>query len=76
VNAGSMASLMRPYVLLAIGGAWLLTAIYVHRVGFSIFWKGHHDPAHAMRVFRVVIYVVFRGWIAPVLLGAWLLWKK
>ena len=76
MNTGSMASLMKPYVLLVIGGAWLLAAIYVRRVGFSIFWKGHYDPAHAMRVFDVVSYVIFLGWIAPALLGAWLLWKK
>ena len=71
-----MAPLMTPYVLLAIGGAWLLVAIYVRRVGFSIFWKGHYDPARAMRVFDVVSYVISLGWIAPALLGAWLLWKK
>jgi hypothetical protein len=48
-----MASVMKPYVLLAIGGAWLLAAIYVHRTLFSIFGEGHHDPAHTILLFRV-----------------------
>lgn len=76
MNAGSMASLMKLHVSLAIGGAWLLADIYVYKVGVSIAWKGHDDPAHGILVFRVVSYVVFLGWIAPALLGAWWLWKK
>jgi hypothetical protein len=39
------------------------------RAGFSLFWESHHDPAHAIRLFRVVYYFVFLGWIAPVSLG-------
>jgi hypothetical protein len=71
---------VRPYVFLAIGAIWLIAAMFagisIHRGGFSIFWQGDHDPALALRLFLVVVYVLFLGWIAPVLFGSWLLWKK
>jgi hypothetical protein len=71
---------MKAYVFLAIGAAWLIAAIiaglfYYHR-GFGIFWNGEHDPALALRLFLIVFYVLFLGWIAPVLFGVWLLWKS
>lgn len=70
---------MKPYVFLAIGAAWLIAAIiaglsYYYR-GFGIFWKGKHDPALALRLFLLVFYTLFLGWLAPVLFGVWLLWK-
>jgi hypothetical protein len=67
---------MRAYVFLAIGAMWLLAAVYLHSRTIVITWERAHDPARAVRLFDVVLYVVFLGWIAPVSLGAWLLWKK
>jgi hypothetical protein len=55
---------------------WLLAAIYLHNRIFVITWEGAHDPARALRIFDVVFYGVLLGWIAPVSVGAWLLWKK
>jgi hypothetical protein len=70
------AVVMKGYVFLAIGAMWLLAAICLHRTGFGIVWLGNHDHALALRLFGVVFNVLFLGWIAPVSLGAWLLWKK
>ena len=67
---------MKAYVFLAIGAIRLLAAIYLHSRVIVITWGGAHDPARVLRLFDVVFYVVFFGWIAPVSLAAWLLWKK
>jgi hypothetical protein len=68
---------VRPYLFLGIGALWLIAvAIFVYRGSFNIVWLGKHDPALAFSLLRVLIPVLFLGWIAPVLLGSWLLWKK
>jgi hypothetical protein len=67
------------YVFLTIGAMWLIVAIVLYRTSFifSVFWSpGKHDPALALSSLRVLRPVLFLGWIAPVLLGSWLLWRK
>ncbi len=68
---------MRAFLLI-LGGLWLAVAIFLSRTGFSIFWpKGVFDPAKAAVIFfRIVVPVLFFGWIAPTALGLWLLWTK
>lgn len=76
---------MKPYVFLALGAAWLLVAIVLYKTSFGFVfagfkWQGGHPPAIAVSLFRVLLgvmpHVIFLGWIAPVLFGSWLLWKR
>ncbi|MGO9862892.1 MAG: hypothetical protein ACLPLR_04705 [Terriglobales bacterium] len=74
---------MRPYVFLAIGAIWLIAAILLYETDFvfgSFAGLGIHVPAAAIPLIRVLFRVMppllFLGWVAPVLLGSWLLWKK
>ena len=67
---------MKGYAFLAIGVIWLICAIVVLRTGFAISWRVKHDPATELQMVRFVLYLILFGWIAPSLLGAWLLWRK
>jgi hypothetical protein len=70
-------------VFLAIGAIWLVVAIVLYKTSFSIAFfpgLGIHVPAFAIPLIRVMFRVMpslfFLGWVAPVLFGSWLLWKK
>jgi hypothetical protein len=67
---------VKAYLCLAAGAMWLIVAIFLYGKSFGFVWLGTHDPALALRLASMVLPVLFFGWIAPVLLGAWLLWKK
>jgi hypothetical protein len=76
---------VKPYVFLALGVVWLIVALVLYKTsfGFGLFgfkWQGGHPPAIAVSLFhillRVMPHVIFLGWIAPVLFGLWLLWRK
>ncbi len=70
---------MKPYVFLAIGTMWLIIAIVLYRTdfGFTVFaWRGNRDPTLTLSLFRVLLPVLFFGWIALVLFGSWLLRRK
>jgi hypothetical protein len=67
-------------VLLALGAVWLIVAIVLYRTSFvfTVFkWQGGHI---SVLLFRVLLWLmpnlIFLGWVVPVLLGSWLLWKK
>jgi hypothetical protein len=51
---------------------WLIVAIFLYLKSFGFVWVGAHDPALALRLASMVLRVLFFGWIAAVLLGAWL----
>jgi membrane protein implicated in regulation of membrane protease activity len=70
-------------VYLAIGAMWLIVAIVLYNTDFvfaGFTWRGSHPPAIAFSLFRVLFRMMppllFLGWVAPVLFGLWLLWKK
>ena len=70
---------MKPYVFLAIGTMWLIIAIVLYRTDFvfAVFaWRGNRDPTLTLSLFRVLLPVLFFGWIALVLFGSWLLRRK
>ena len=74
---------MKPYVFLALGVVWLIVAIVLYKTSFAFAgfkWQGGHAPAIAVSLFRVLVrvmpHVIFLGWVAPILFGSWLLWKK
>ena len=70
---------MKPYVFLAIGTMWLIIAIVLYRTDFvfAVFgWRGNRDPTLTLSLFRVLLPVLFFGWVAPVLFGSWLLRRK
>jgi hypothetical protein len=66
-------------VLLALGVVWLIVAIVLYKTSFAfaVFKQGGHV---SVLLFRVLLWlsphVIFLGWVVPVLLGSWLLWKK
>jgi hypothetical protein len=62
---------------------WLIVAIVLYGTDFvfaGFAWRGRHVPAIVLSLFRVPLRVMppllFLGWVAPVLFGSWLLWKK
>jgi hypothetical protein len=72
-----------PYVFLAIGAMWLVASIVLYKTDFVLAgfkWPGGFAPAiaHSLirALFRVMPPLLFLGWVAPVLVGSWLLWKK
>ena len=67
---------VKAYLCLAAGAMWLLVATFLYGKSFGFVWLGAHDPALALRLASMVLPVLFFGSIAPVLFGAWLLWKK
>jgi hypothetical protein len=67
---------VKAYLFLAVGAMWLIAAIFLYRTSFGLVWLGEHDPALALRLASMVLPVLFLGWIAPVIFGAWLLWKR
>jgi hypothetical protein len=75
-NNGIVRHSVKAYLLLGTGAIWLIAAIFLYRVSFGFVWLGEHDPALALRLASMVLPVLFLGWIAPVLFGAWLPWKK
>jgi hypothetical protein len=64
------------YVCLTWGAVWLITAIFLYGRSFGIYWEGSHPPALLLWLFPRMLPVLFFGWLVPVLLGAWLLWKR
>ncbi|SPF37970.1 exported hypothetical protein [Candidatus Sulfotelmatobacter kueseliae] len=68
---------MKAYLFLAFGALWLTLSVLLRRTGYASFWpKGALDPDTVARVFRVMLPILFFGWIAPTALGLWLLWSK
>ena len=68
---------MKAYLFLAIGALWISIAVVLSRTGFSFFWpKGTLNPATVAMIFRLVLPVIFFGWIVPIMLGLWLMWAK
>ena len=68
-----------PYVFLAIGALWLLAAIVLYKMDFAltVLWLSALDHrALTVSLLSALPSVLFLGWIAPVLLGSWLLWRK
>jgi hypothetical protein len=68
---------MKAYIVLALGVAWIGVAIGLRWNSFVITWpKGSLNPATVATIFRFVEPVIFLGWLAPTVLGIWLLWAK
>lgn len=68
---------MKAYLFLAIGVLWIATAVILQRTGFSVFWpNGALNPDRVDMVFRLVLPLIFFGWVVPIMLGLWLMWAK
>ena len=63
---------MKAYLLLGIGAVWLMLAVTLHTRGFGIYVDGVSRAA-AMRLFRLLVPIIFWGWLAPFVVGAFLL---
>ena len=65
---------MVAYIFLVIGSLWFGVAVFVYRVGFGVYWSGM-NVEKVGRIVSSALPVTLFGWVAPIVVGAWLLWR-